>query len=303
MSTVLVTPRSLTNDPGHAQLDRLLDVGATIRYGPPGRMPSADDLSDLVPGITAWIAGIEPIDRATLHLSDQLQVIARNGVGVDSIDLDAAAERAISVVPAVGANAGGVAELVLMQVLTARRPYRTQHSITSEDAWQRAPGTELSGRVAAVVGAGAIGSQVARLLLACGMTVRVVDPFRLGPEGSEQAASVAEALVGADVVSLHCPPSDRPIVGAAEMATLATQATLVNTARAGLVDLDATLDAFTRGELGGFVTDVYDPEPPDPHPLWDRPDVWATPHIGGYTHESVDRSLSMAVDAVLAVLI
>lgn len=302
MSRVLVTPRSFTTDPLHPELERLRAAGHEIVFSAPGRMPTSDELGELVAACAAWLAGLEVIDRETLGKATELRIIARLGVGVDSVDLVAAAELGIPVVPSTGSNAEGVAELTVLHALSMCRRFATDTTIDQPAAWKRARGSELRGRTAAVIGYGSIGSRVAHLLAAFDMQIRVFDPYRPPPDGLVGAASVAEAVTGADLVTLHCPPGDGPTIGEAELALVAHDALLINTARGSSVDLDATLAALEAGRLGGYGCDVYSTEPPEPHPLWSHPHVLTTPHLGGFTAESVQRSAAMAVDAILHAL-
>jgi D-3-phosphoglycerate dehydrogenase len=302
MSRVLVTPRSFTTGSIHPELERLQVAGHELIFSAAGRMPTGDELGELVPGCAAWLAGIEIIDRKTLEKATELKVIARHGVGLDSVDLTAAAELGIPIVPSTGSNAEGVAELVTLHALLLRRPFAIDATIVRPAAWTRTRGSELQGRTAAVVGYGAIGSRVAQLLKAFEMEIRVFDPFIRPDAGHIAAASVVEAITGADLITLHCPPGDEPVIGETELAVIGDGATLINTARGSLVDLDATLTALESERLGGFGCDVYASEPPDPHPLWSHPHVLTTPHIGGFTAESVQRSAAMAVDAILQTL-
>ena len=143
---------------------------------------------------------------------------------------------------------------------------------------------------------------MAHLLSAFDMKVRIFDPYASPADGHTVAASVTEVLGNADLVTLHCPPGDGPIIGGVELAVVADGATLINTARASLVDLDAIHAALESGRLAGYGCDVYGTEPPDPHPIWSHPNVLTTPHLGGFTDESVHRSAAMAVDAILQAL-
>ena len=303
MSRVLVTPRSLTSGPVHPELERLTAAGHELVFSAEGRVPSAEELQALIPGCAAWLAGVEVIDRATMQVATDLRVIARHGVGLDTVDLDAARDLGIPVVPSTGSNAEGVAELVVLHALTLRRPARGGALIDDPAAWKRTRGSELQGRTAAVIGYGAIGSRAAHLLGAFDMAIRVYDPFAQPSGGHEAAPTVLDAVRGADLVTLHCPPSERPVIGAAELAAMAGGATLINTARGSLVDVDAVLAALESGHLGGYGCDAYVTEPPAAHALWAHPGVFATPHLGGFTAESVQRSVGMAVDVILDALV
>ena len=116
MPRILVTPRSVTSE-GHPALERLARAGFEVVMPPAGKMPTAADLKQLVPGCVGWLAGVEPITDDVLSAASDLRVISRNGTGVDAIDLDSARRRGIEIRRADGANARGVAELAIGMIL------------------------------------------------------------------------------------------------------------------------------------------------------------------------------------------
>jgi D-3-phosphoglycerate dehydrogenase len=301
---VLVTPRSMTADPP-ASLALLEAAGARVVLGPAGRQPDRADLERLLPSATAWIAGVEPVDAGVLALAPDLHTISRNGVGVDSIDATAAGERGIRIMSTPGANADGVAELSIALLLNLLRGVDDAAQHLRNRVWQRGPGRELGSATLGVVGLGAIGSRVARIATGFGARVLGVDPWA----SDEIAAGVEvvgldEMLAAADAVSLHVPgPVDgAPVIGERELALLAPEAVLVNTARWSVADPDAVLRALEGRHLAGYAIDAFAEEPPLPHLLLAHPRVLATPHLGAFTRESAKRAADAAVANVLAVL-
>lgn len=306
MNRVLVTPRSLTRDPG-PELARLEAAGYEVVLGPAGRQPTEAELIALLPGCVGYLAGVEPITRRVLEAAGVLRAISRNGAGVDAIDLEVAAEHGIRVERAGGANARGVAELAIALVLAALRHLPSSSAALAAGRWERRLGREAAGLPIGVVGTGAIGREVLGLAAALGMRPLASDvapPPDLLAAGVVPFLPVEELLASADVVSLHCPPSPdgRPLVGAPQLALARPGLVLVNTARASLVDLDAVEAALDDGRLGAFATDVFAVEPPAPSALLGHPRVIATPHVGGYTGESVARAAAAAVDNLLTAL-
>lgn len=303
MSRILVTPRSLTrgNDP---ELDRLREAGHEVVLCTPGRTPVEAELVSLVPGCVGWLAGVERIGGRVIAAADALRVICRNGTGVDSIDLEACRGRGIAVLRAEGANARGVAELVLGLVLAHLRSLPFHDATLHAGGWERRQGIELEGRTLGVIGTGRIGARVARFGLALDMRVIAHD---LTPNPALAALSgfryapVPDLLAASDIVTLHCPhtPGSPPLIDAAALANVRRGCLLVNTARWGLVDAGAVLAALEEGRLGGYAVDAYETEPPPPLPLLRHARVIATPHIGAYTTESVARSTRQAVDNLL----
>lgn len=303
---ILVTPRSLSNG-NHPGLTPLTDAGFELCFPTPGRMPDEADLMAAVPGCIGWLAGVEPVSENVIKAADSLRIISRNGTGIDNLPLKLVEDRQITIKRAVGTNARGVAELALGLTLAGlRHIVRTSNGMAKGD-WPRYLGREMKGAEVAVIGLGTIGQKYARFIAALGASVRGYDPFAAPLEGIGPAfkrLDLHQALDGADIVSLHAPMTEdgRPILDAGALAQLRPGAVVVNTARAGLVDEHALLDALNAGTLWCYAADVFDQEPPAPSPLLRHPNVIQTSHIGGYTKESVDRTTSRAVGNLLHVL-
>ncbi len=299
---ILITPRSLTSLPPPA-LSRLREAGYEVVCSTPGKTPDEAELIRLLPGCVGWLAGVEPVSPRAISAADALRVISRNGSGVDNLPLALLAERGIRVARAEGANSVGVAELSLAMITSALRNLPAESAGIHAGGWPRLKGREVNGSRAAVIGMGAIGSRVARVLHAMGATVLAHDPFQPPMTFPVTYLPLAEALAQASIVTLHCPAlSDRPLIGAAEMASMPRGAVLVNTARASLVDEAAIIAALESGHLATFATDVFAQEPPQDRALAGHPRVIATSHIGGLTEESVTRATDIAIDNLLTAL-
>lgn len=305
MDRVLVTPRSLTSEPP-AALERLSRAGFDVVYSTPGELPTEAELLELVPGCAGWLAGIEPVSERVVETADALRVVSRNGTGIDNLPLELLERRGIVVAKAEGANAIGVAELTIGLILAAiRHLAETANGIRAGD-WPRLRGREINGAVCGVVGCGAVGRSVCRILAAMGARVVASDPLQpdLGPlAGQVRYVALDELIATADIITLHCPPlAGRPVLDRVAFSRMNDGVVLINTARASLVDQPALLDALDSGRVAGYATDVFDEEPPTDRALVDHPRVIATAHIGGLTAESVGRATDMAVDNLLAVL-
>lgn len=298
---VLVTPRSVTRD-GHPALDRLRQHGFEVVFSSPGVQPDEAELLRRLPGCVAYLAGVEPVTARVLEAAKTLKVIARNGIGIDNVDLVAARRLGLQVLPAAGANARGVAELTVALMLALARAVPWSDAQLKAGQWQRRQGVELEGKVLGLIGCGRIGQMVARMARGLDMSVLGYDPQPVagGCSGLDYAG-FDEVLAKADVVSLHCPacPDARPLIDAAALGRMKKGALLVNTARACLLDGAAVLAALDQGRLAGLAVDVFEHEPPGDDPLVRHPHVIATPHLGGFTAESVDRAVSAAVENIL----
>ncbi len=301
--SILITPRSVT-ERGHPALGRLSDAGLAVRFCTRGKQPAEAELLQLLPDCVGYLAGVEPISARVLDAAKQLKVIARNGTGVDNIDLAAAERLGIQVCRAEGANAQSVAELTIGLVFALARSLPFSDRGIKVGGWERRLGSELSGKTLGVVGCGRIGRIVAQLALGTGLRVVAYDVFpepTFLPAGDFRFASLDEVLSQSDVISLHAPAASdgRPLLDAGAVAKLRPGVLVVNTARAGLVDAEAMLAALASGHVAGLALDVFDLEPPTDRRLAGHDRVIATPHIGSYTRESVDRLVDVAVDHLL----
>lgn len=305
---VLVTPRSVTRSNGHPSLKPIADAGYQVVFSNPGTLPGEDELRKLLPGCIGYLAGVEKISAQVLNSAPELRVISRNGTGVDSIDLGAAERNGIAVRRAAGANARGVAELTLGLILGLVRSIPFSDAAMKTRRWIRREGIEVAGRTLGLIGCGVVGKHVARFALGFDMNVLACDPypdpgFRSGERFAY--ASMEELLERSDIISLHCPPTadGRPLVDATMIGRMRDGVYLVNTARGSLLDQHAALAALASGKISGIAVDAFEPEPPEDWRLTLDPRVIATPHIGGYTGESIDRAMTVAVDNLLHALV
>ena len=299
---MLVTSRSFSS--GDLDLAaELTAAGCTIRTG-----PSDHDLAALLPlldEVTAWIAGTGPVTAAHLDAAPRLQIVARYGVGVDAVDLAAAAERGVLVTNTPGANTGAVADHAVALILAALRDVAAGDRAVRSGDWSVRRTRELGGLTVGIVGLGRIGREVAARLRGFGSTLLGhdpwVDPAALEPYGV-QPVELDELVRRSDVVTLHA-PGEEVVVDARLLGLARPSALLVNTARAGLVDEAAVADALGADRLRCYATDVLATEAGEASPLLasdlaDR--TLFTPHAGAQTVEAVDGMGRGAVDAVLA---
>jgi D-3-phosphoglycerate dehydrogenase len=303
--TVLVTSRSFSS--GAVDLvARLERAGLTVVRGSP-----AHDLEALTPPLStavAWIAGTAAVTADHLARAPHLRVLTRYGVGVDAVDLVAAARAGVVVTNTPGANSEAVAEHAVALLLSALRAIPAGDRRVRRGDWTISRGRQVSGSVAGVVGFGRIGRGTARRLAGLGCTVLVHDPYVDGADVAAAGyapATVPQLRSSADVVSLHAPGGHR-LVDRSWLDHCPAGQVIVNTARADLVDEVAVADALRTGRLFAFAADTLTAEaggdlsPLLADDLADR--VVVTPHLGAQTVESVDAMGSLAVDDVLAVL-
>jgi phosphoglycerate dehydrogenase-like enzyme len=247
---------------------------------------------------------VEPITAAVLESAADLKVISRNGTGINTIDLQAAQRLNIKIMRAEGANARGVAELTVGVILGLIRSIPFSDASMKRERWARRKGLELQGRTLGLIGCGKIGQLVSQLALAFGMDVLAYDALpdqRFAPGPNFRFAHLEEVLADSDFISFHCPEQadGRAILNRERLGRLKPGVFVVNTARASLIDETAMLEALHEGQVAGLALDVYDREPPATSPLLSDDRVITTPHIGGYTVESVSRATLAAVENLL----
>lgn len=301
---ILVTPRSMTavGLDSVSELTPLVDAGYELVSGPPGRLPTEDELVSLLPGVVGYLAGVEVISARTLDAADGLRAISRNGVGADAVDVAAAEAAGVSVLLARGANSRGVAELALALTLACLRDVPSSDRTMHAGGWSRTLGREMPDITMGIVGYGAIGRLVGGFAAAMGSRVVAFDPYAAIEPGT--SASLGQLFARADVISLHSPPpaDGSALVTAELLDTIRPGAILVNTARSALVDDDAVLAALDGGRLAGYAVDAFDSEPPALTPLLRHPKTVLTPHLGGFTAASTRRATEQAVSNLLAAL-
>jgi len=303
MGKILITPRSLTKE-GHPALERLKKAGHQLVTCTPGKMPDEAELLALLPGCAGYLAGVEKVSARVLEAARGLKVISRNGAGIDNVDLEAARRLNIQVRPAPGANARGVAELAIALIFSLLRSLPWSDGQLKRRSWNRRLGLEVAGRTLGLVGCGNIGRMVVELAAGLGLKTMA---FRRHPDSSFAPprfrwVSLEELYAGSDIISLHCPAGPRPVIDREAIARMRRGVYLVNTARADVVEEQAVLEALASGQIAGFATDVFAQEPPKDWRLAGHERVIATPHIGGYTEESVSRATEEAVRNLLEVL-
>jgi D-3-phosphoglycerate dehydrogenase len=250
---------------------------------------SEEAMIEALAGCTACVTQMAPITEKILDSAPELKLVAVGRGGPINVNVEAATERGVRVCYAPGRNATATAEFTIGLMLSAlRRIPHTHAALTLRGEWGGAyytyesTGLELESCTVGLVGYGAVGSRVARILAGFGARVLVYDPYAKDVPGL--VADLDELLRGSDVVSLHArlTPETRDMIGARELALMPEGSVLVNCARGGLVDTEALCDALASGHLFGAGLDTYAEEPPPPGSrLFTTPNLVMTPHLGG----------------------
>lgn len=304
--------RVLITGPAIAEeaLALLKAAGVAPVFVPPYAKPQ--ELEDVAgrERIDAMIVRMGQIDASVIGASPRLAVIAKHGVGVNNIDVEAATGHGIPVLTTRGANSQSVAEHALALMLALVKDILPLDRALREGRWDKATykGAEMAGKHLGLVGYGDIGRRLAAMVRPFAMEVTVYDPHIEAGDldhGARLTGDLDGLLASADIVSLHCPLTDqtRDLIGADRLALMKSTAYLVNTARGGIVNEDALVRALRDGTIAGAGLDGFAEEPPpEDSVLWSLPNVVVTPHIAGATAAALRRMGVHAAENVLGVL-
>src|SRR5712692_5774124 len=305
---VLITVNPIYRQAVERLSERLREAGLEVHYlGKPDEKLGADELLRLLRGVEIYVVGNARVPRRVIEQAPKLALISKYGVGVDNIDLAAAAERGILVRNAPGANAISVAEMTMGLMISLSRRLKEIEDSLRQGGWRLAAGSDLYGRTLGILGLGDIGKQVAIRARAFGMRLLANDIVKY-PEFCRQygvkQVSFDRLLSESDVLTLHVPltPLTRHIIGAAQLARMRRGSILIHTARGGVVDEAALHRALETRHLAAAAIDVFEEEPLGSSPLRSLDNVILTPHIAGITHDSAERIAARTLSNIEAYL-
>ena len=301
---ILITPRSLSKS-GHSELLHLTEAGYEILLPFPGEQPSEEQLLSVIGECTGYLAGVEKISKKVLDSAPLLRIISRNGVGIDNVDLVSAQKHNIKVLGTPGANSQGVAELALALLLCSARGIVAGSNSIKDGGWKRTKGMEVQGKTLGIIGCGNIGQRLAKMAIGIGMRVVGYDLYQteeLKNLSNFSFVSLTELITSADVISLHCPAEGKPLVDIQFLSQVKKGVIVINTARSQLVDFEAMYEALENGTVNHYAVDAFASEPPALNKLLVHERLTLSPHIGGFTEESIQRATSSAVANILRIL-
>jgi D-3-phosphoglycerate dehydrogenase / 2-oxoglutarate reductase len=306
MTKVLVAiPR--VHEASHAGLERLRAAGCELIFNSHGRTLTEDELATMLAGCFASIAGGERYSERVLAAAPGFEVVARMGVGYDAVDVAAATRHKVAVAMGFGTNHEAVADLALTFMAALGNRLFAYHQEVMEGRWGGHFHPGLWRSTVGILGLGRIGRALARRCRGFEMRVLAYDPI------ADPAFAAAEniELVGledvfreADFVSVHAPHSAATdkLVNRERLALMKPTAFLINTARGGLVDESALIEALAEGTIAGAGLDVFEVEPlPAGSPLRGLPNVVLTPHCAGGSISAVAAMTERCVDNILAI--
>lgn len=296
--TVLITATTISQ----AAIDYLDRAGCKLLF-----LSSDDKQTELeqlarTQHVDAILSRTYKISQELITHCPSLKVIARHGIGYDNVDINAASEHGIPVLVTPGTNAYGVAELCIGLLLACARQIPQGNTAIRQGLWPRAHhGKELYGKTLGLVGLGRIAQHVAQVATALGMRVLAHDPF-ITQSPYTLTATLDELLAQSDVVSLHCPAQNngKPLFTSSTFARMKPDSILINTARGQLIDEVALAEAITSGQLYAAGLDTLATEPPaNNHPFFQLDRIVLSPHLGGSTDQSLERTAMMAAQNLL----
>jgi phosphoglycerate dehydrogenase-like enzyme len=286
MTRTLITTFPEAFDSREAQA-LLQQAGSEVRFYYPQGTLTEDEVIDLLRGVDALIAGSEPLSRRVLESSPTLKIIARTGVGTDSIDLQTARARGVRVTITPGLTAKCVADMTMGLLLCAARRICFNDTMIRHGEWQRTIGIDLAGKALGIIGVGAIGKLVAKRARAFEMNILANDLIQDPAWAAEHEVSYVELdelLQRSDFVSLHVPLTNetRGLIGEPQLRRMKPTAFLINTARGPIIVEQALCESLREGWIAGAALDVFTQEPPRGSPLLRLENVVMTAHVGAW---------------------
>lgn len=275
---------------------------AGLKVTAPGQMKREETLAAIAEADALIIRSATKADAALINAASKLKVIARAGVGVDNVDLEAATAKGIAVMNTPDGNTVATAEFAFGLMLALARHIPQAYDSMQAGKWDRKSymGIELRGKTLGVVGFGRIGRAVAKRALAFEMKVVAYDPYIAADIAQDMGAELVDLdrlYAQADFITLHSVITDetRQMINRDTLAKMKKGVRIVNAARGALINETDLAEAIKGGQVAGAALDVYSEEPPPPgHPLVGLPGVIDTPHLAASTDEA---QVAVAVEA------
>ncbi|TRZ53615.1 MAG: hydroxyacid dehydrogenase [Dehalococcoidia bacterium] len=298
MKKILVSPSSFGKC-GFEPINILEQNGYEIINNPFGRKLTEDEVIELASDCVGIVAGVEPLTARVMDALPKLKCISRVGVGMDSVDLEYAKDKGITVVNTPDGPTRSVAEMIIAMTFSLLRKIPLADANIKKGIWKKEIGNLLFEKTVGIVGLGRIGKMVAEMFSKLGNTVIGFDLYpdeKWANQNSVKLVNLDELMQKSDIVSLHVPPNKdkTAIIGKAQLSKMKKSAFLINAARGGVVDETALFDFLKNNNIAGAAIDVFLIEPYK-GPFTKLKNVILTPHLGSYAAEG---KLQMEIDAV-----
>ena len=299
---VVVTARNFSTDDKTA-LQMLQDAGFEVEDHSKEDIGSGTDeeyIRSLVLDADAVICGPEKVSNKAIAESKNLKIVSRRGIGYDSIDIDFCKKNGIAVARALGTVESSVAESVMAYILYFARRIDLQSESMNKGEWKRIMTPGAKSHTLGLIGFGGIGKEIAKRSVPFGMEVLYYCRHPKDEFGAHYA-ELDELLAKSDYVSINVPLNESTVnmIDKKIFSKMKDGAILINTARSGIVDTNALVDALKSGKLSGAAIDVFDNEPCTDSPLIGLPNVVLTPHTAPFTKENFREMNNRAAKSVI----
>ncbi len=291
-----------------AGIDSMKRAGLTVDYRP--EIKPAELISSAKDYEVIIVRSRTKVTKEVINAASRAKIIARVGVGLDNVDVEAAEAKKIRVINAPEAASIAVAELAIGLMISLARSIPRADSETKKGNWikKELMGTQLSGKYLGIVGVGNIGRNVGRMAKALRMNLIGYDPYPINREFISETSMIVTdlntLLESADFITCHVPSTldTKHMFNAERLSKMKPTAFLVNTSRGEIIDENALYEALKNGRLGGAALDVFEVEPPTNKLLLGLTNVICTPHIGAQTKEAQELASTVIAEKVIQIL-
>jgi phosphoglycerate dehydrogenase-like enzyme len=287
---IAVTPPAFCNS--KILRDDLCKSFPNSTFNEKDRYLSESELIEFLLNSEGAIVGRDPVNEKVLQALPNLKIIAKYGVGLDTIDQEAMNRHEVKLGWTPGVNSLSVAELTLCFMIGLCHNTFSKGFALKQNDWQKDGGFQLSGKTVGIIGCGHVGSEVVRLLapFKCRILVRdIVDKTEFCRQHGATVASFDEVIEQSELLTLHVPLTAHTcnLIDEKVLMRIKSRAFLINTSRSEVVDQDALIVSLANGSIAGAALDVFNPEPPEDPEFLSLPNLMVTPHLGGNTLEAV----------------
>ena len=298
MTKILISPSSF-GQCGSEPINILKQQGFEIIQNPFGRKLTEDEVIELAQGCVGIVAGVEPLTKKVMDALSNLKCISRVGVGMDSVDLEYAKKKGISVINTPDGPTRSVAEMTVALIFSLLRKIPQADANIKKGIWKKETGNLLFGKTVGIVGLGRIGRMVAETFSKLGNNLIGFDLYTdmaWAKKNNVAIVGLNELMLNSDIISLHVPPNKdkTSIIGKEQLSLMQKSTFLINAARGGVVDETILFELLKENKIAGAAIDVFSVEP-YMGPFTTLDNVVLTPHLGSYAAEG---KLQMEIDAV-----
>ena len=303
MNKILITPRSYGKT-DMSVLDQLKAAGFEPVMNPYGQILTKEQMKEEIADCVGIILGVDPCDAEVLECAPNLKAIAKYGVGTDNIDKEYCEAHGIKVSITRAANANAVADMAFALICACARKITFINDKCHAKDWTKTMGLDIYGKTIGILGLGAIGKGVAKRAGGFDMKVKAYDVFwddKYAADNKIEFAEPAEIFKTCDFISLHLPLTDETakIVNADSIATMKPNAIIVNTARGGLIDENALIEALEAKKIAGAGLDVFNEEPPADERWYKLDNIIMGSHASASTNGASETMSRMATENVI----